>query len=521
MKKFRLTIVFLILLSYLLIIGGEVRAAPITYYRYVVPGGSTESEYCIRSEPCDLRYAIDVVAQSGDIIVVHSGIYHSTLPGEDLIVINKHLTLWGSCEFDSSTPFICYPEQRKSVLDAENTKRVIRIEGTGVEDIYIDGLTIMRGDGTGMVPCYNGMSGCGGGIHATSIHKLTLNNNYIWDNIAGSTNGVGGGLYAVNVDHVLAENNDFYFNQATETGLGGGGGAFVWISGGPHAVEFNKNVFHGNETNTDNTLYSAGGGVLVYQCNNVQISENKFEYNNGIEQNLDLRGTSLFLSSNTGNFVEGNHFRNDAGTSVVALLGNNTNYSGINRNKWWNNMVFFNLDLQGELNVDIFNNFLGRQLLVPESRGGASTLIISEGGSTSAQVQAKILFNTFAGANYGVDVGEYSDLVIYNNIFTELTDAFLLSGTTSTIEIDNNLFHNNVSYNTIGTSPIFEDPKLIDVGNGDFHILPGSGAIDTAIACDFDEDIDGDIRPIGLGPTPYDVGADEYQVINYLPLILQ
>ena len=182
---------------------------------------------------------------------------------------------------------------------------------------------------------------------------------------------------------------------------------------------------------------------------------------------------------------------------------------------------FFNLDLQGELNVDIFNNFLGRQLLVPESRGGASTLIISEGGSTSAQVQAKILFNTFAGANYGVDVGEYSDLVIYNNIFTELTDAFLLSGTTSTIEIDNNLFHNNVSYNTIGTSPIFEDPKLIDVGNGDFHILPGSGAIDTAIACDFDEDIDGDIRPIGLGPTPYDVGADEYQVINFLPLILQ
>jgi len=520
MKKSKIFFVILILLGSFLITGGDVKAEPLTEYIYVTPSG-TSNNNCSTLEPCDLRYAIDQVAESEDIIIVHSGTYYSELPSIDLIFIDKSLTLWGSCEFDASTPFHCYPDQRSSVLDAETTKRVIRIEGTGVEDVYIDGLTIMRGDGTGMVPCYNGMSGCGAGVHATNIHKLTLNNNYIWDNVAGITNGVGGGLYAVDVDHVLVGENDFYFNQATETGLGGGGGAFVWMSGGPHAIQFINNVIHGNETNTDNTLYSAGAGLLVYQCNNVQISGNAFEYNNAIQQNMDLQGTSLFLSSNTGNFVERNTFKNDWGTSVVALLGNNASYSGISRNKWWNNMVFYNLDLQGELNVDIFNNFLGRQLLSPASRGGASTLLTSEGDSTSAQVQADIHFNTFAGANYGIDIGEYSDVVIYSNIFTELTDAILLSGTTSSLYIDNNLFHNNLSSSTVGTHPIYEDPKLLDVANGDFHLLPGSGAIDRAAASDFSEDIDGDFRPMGSGPTPYDVGADEFQYKIFLPLILR
>ena len=100
---------------------GVVRAERIPLYRYVVPGGSTTSASCSGSDPCDLRYAIDVVANQGDILIVHSGTYTSALPSEDLIFIDKSLTLWGSCEFDSTTPFICYPELHNSNLDGENT----------------------------------------------------------------------------------------------------------------------------------------------------------------------------------------------------------------------------------------------------------------------------------------------------------------------------------------------------------------------------------------------------------------
>ena len=522
MKKFRLTIVFLILLSYLLIIGREVRAAPITYYRYVVPGGSQTSEYCTRYEPCDLRHAIDNVAQSGDIIVVHSGTYNSILPSTDLITITKNLTLWGSCEFDASTPFICYPDEQNSNLDAELTKRVVGIYGIGVEEVHIEGFTIMRGIGTLMSPTCYGFDGCGAGIYASSLERLTLKNNTLWANEAvriGGSGGIGGGLFVDNVNYVQAKNNTFIFNQATDTGVGGGGGAFVINSGGPHAVEFDKNFFYNNEISTENSSGNAGAGLLVTASNNVQITDNTFEYQNTLNKSIDIRGSSIYLSSITGYSIEKNTFTNDYGRAVV-YIGYETD-GRISKNRWWNNTIVYNLELVGDVQADIFNNFLGRQPIAPTSRGGGSSDIFIHSDQISGSNEVDIYFNTFSAANLGVEVGQYSSVGIFNNIFTGLTDAIYLSTTFVTATIDNNLYYSNSNYTNPGSNPIYADPKLVDVANGDFHLLPGSGAIDTAIACDFDEDIDGDIRPIGLGPTPYDVGADEYQVINYLPLILQ
>jgi len=504
--------------------GEKVEAQRIPLYRYVVPGGSTSSTDCVRTDPCDLRYAIDVVAQPHDILIVHSGTYTSALPSEDLIFIDKSLTLWGSCEFDTSTPFICYPELQNSNLDGENAKRVIRIDGEfGYEEVVITGFTIMRGIGTAPAPCIStGIDGCGGGINAHNIEKLTLMNNYIWANQAGLTNGVGGGLYADAINHVLVEDNIFIFNQATNTGSGWGGGALVFNSGGPHAVEFRDNLFDDNEISTENhPSANAGGSLFIYLSNNVQIEENTFRYNNTIHKNADQMGTSIFLYQNTGFFIEGNTFMDDWGSSVVYVLGSNTNYSSITRNKWWNNLVYRNLELSGIVNVVIENNFLGRQLLTTSSRGGSSTLIYVEGDNATNRVSADIFFNTFAAANYGVDVGDYADVHLSANIFTELTEGILLSGTTSTHTISDNLFYSNVTYNTLGSPYYYEDPLLVDVANGDFHVMPNSGAIDKVTAVDFDIDIDGGHRPIGPGATPFDVGADEFAWPTYLPIMMK
>jgi hypothetical protein len=518
-KKFVLLIVgILLIMSF-----STGNAQRVFRYRYVVPvGGSTTSEYCTGYDPCDLRYAIDVIADPGDIIIVHSGTYTSSLPSEDLIFIDKNLSLWGSCEFDSTTPFHCYPDLQNSILDGETTKRVIRVAGSGVEEVLIEGFTIMRGKGTGMVPCFGAMDGCGAGVHASNIEKITLKNNYIWANQAGLTSGVGGGLYADDVNYVLAEDNTFIFNQATGTGLGGGGGAFVYNSGGPHAVVFDQNLFYNNEVSTENISGSAGAGLLIYQSNNAQVTDNNFEYQNAIHQNVSLRGTSVFVSYTSGFSIDGNSFENDWGTSVVTILDSSSNNGSITRNKWWNNLTYYNIELEGEFNIDILNNFLGRQMLSSSlSRGGASTMIKIEGESDTQRINANILFNTFAAANYGVNVGDYADVDIYANIFTELTEGILLSGTTSIHSIDRNLFYNNTTYSTLGTSYIYEDPLLVEVTNGDFHLLPGSGAIDKASAIDFDVDIDGQRRPIGLGTTPYDVGADEFAWPTYLPIIMK
>jgi len=520
-KSFGVLVTIIFLLVLVSAPADVAEAQPRFNYRYVIPGGSTISTDCTRQVPCDLRHAIDSVAVDGDVIIVHSGTYHSTVMAIDLIFINKSLTLLGSCEFDATTSFQCFPEEQSSFLDAETDKRVIRVEGvTGNEVVTIEGFTIMRGTGVGMVPCLGGCyDGCGAGIHATNLGKLTLKNNYIWQNKAGSISGVGGGLYAEDVNFLQAIRNTFIFNQATETGIGGGGGAFVTGSGGPNAVEFDQNLFYNNEVSTENSSFQTGAGLSVSESNNVQVTDNQFLYQNYIQHITDIKGSALYLSYNTGVSVEGNDFKNGYGGSAVYVAGDSDTEGVIARNQWWNNLGYYNLQLQGPVNADVVNNFLGRQPLSTLSRGGGSTSIYLEGNAIFGSNDVDILFNTFAATNRGVSIGPYSNVTILSNIFTGLTDAITSDIINVTRVIDNNLFHNNSVYNIPGTHAIYEDPKLADISSGDFHLLPGSGAIDRSIGGDFDIDIDGQSRPVGAGPTPFDVGADEFCYPTYLPFI--
>ena len=53
----------------------------------------------------------------------------------------------------------------------------------------------------------------------------------------------------------------------------------------------------------------------------------------------------------------------------------------------------------------------------------------------------------------------------------------------------------------------YGDPAFVDPDNGDYHIGPGSGAIDAGVDAGVYVDIDGEARPFGAG---YDLGADEW-----------
>lgn len=520
--KIKQTLMILLIIGMLFVLPASQVIAQRAYrYRYVVPGGSTTSDYCTAYDPCDLRYAIDVVADPDDILIVHSGTYTSSLMSEDLVFIDKNLTLWGSCEFDSSTPFHCHPEEMSSILDGQNTKRVIRIDGSlGNENVYIEGFTIKRGLGTGSVPCYLGMNGCGAGIHAKDLAMLTIKSNFIWQNKSGMTSGFGGGLYAENIGFLQVEDNTFDFNLATVDGMGAGGAAFVTDSGGPNAVVFENNRFYYNELSTEFNSGNAGGALLINASNNVRIQDNVFQYQNDSLNDSFVRGTSIRIMDTSYFVIEGNFFWGDGiGNSVVSITDANENYGHITRNKWWYNKPYYTIALEGNFNVEIANNFLGSKMLTTLSRGGGSTLIYLKGKDAGNLIDADILFNTFAAASIGVEINDYVDAEIYGNIFTELSEGIISTGTTSIHSINRNLFYHNSTYNTLGVSPILENPKLRDVDNGDFHLMPGSGAIDKATAINFCEDIDGELRPFGSGLTPYDVGADEFITYFYLPII--
>lgn len=66
----------------------------------------------------------------------------------------------------------------------------------------------------------------------------------------------------------------------------------------------------------------------------------------------------------------------------------------------------------------------------------------------------------------------------------------------------------------MGSNPLLADP-LLDAG---FHLLLGSPAINAAIPSDIAIDIDGQIRPMGAAP---DLGADEFGLLTYLPVVIK
>jgi hypothetical protein len=75
---------------------------------------------------------------------------------------------------------------------------------------------------------------------------------------------------------------------------------------------------------------------------------------------------------------------------------------------------------------------------------------------------------------------------------------------------------------TTGTRNVWGDPRFVDPDAGDYHLAPGSWAIDRGVDAGVTTDIDGDPRPGGCRP---DVGADEVAGgachCHYLPAIMR
>ena len=72
-----------------------------------------------------------------------------------------------------------------------------------------------------------------------------------------------------------------------------------------------------------------------------------------------------------------------------------------------------------------------------------------------------------------------------------------------------------------GTLNLEGDPVFLAPQIGDYHLRPGSAAIDVGVYSGVTTDIDGDNRPYG---DAVDIGADEYVPsgrINFLPLLLK
>ena len=98
--------------------------------------------------------------------------------------------------------------------------------------------------------------------------------------------------------------------------------------------------------------------------------------------------------------------------------------------------------------------------------------------------------------------------LINNIVFSHTVGITVSDPVSANLTVDHNLFWGNDDDGIRGVNPVDGDPLLADPAGWDYHIQAGSPAVDAGAAVPWlTTDMDGDLRPIGLG---YDIAADEF-----------
>jgi hypothetical protein len=213
-----------------------------------------------------------------------------------------------------------------------------------------------------------------------------------------------------------------------------------------------------------------------------------------------------------GSDLVGNHLSGNRGAHAVYL----GTYEG---GHFEANRVVSNVTSVG---VQLVNGAAKGPVLINNvvARSGADSVHAQAYGG--APLSTTLRHNTIVGSGPGrgvvVDIG-YVTLTLTNNIVAG--HAWGITSTvpaSSTVLADHALFWDNVQDGIAGTNPLHGNPAFVDPAEGDYHIGPGSAAIDAAVDVGETHDLDGDERPIGSAP---DIGADEAWLFTALPLVLR
>ena len=319
-----------------------------------------------------------------------------------------------------------------------------------------------------------------------SLTNVTLNGNT-------STNDSGGGLMVIN-SLVTINDSRFEGNRAEE-----GGGAH--IAGAPD-LRLSGVSFSGNSADNrggavsinggqgeinrghfeDNRAVDGDGGGIYLSDALLEVSESTFI------KNLASRGGGIYaryeadILSLNGNTFLTNRALDGAGLYLRPAASDNL----IVNNLWIDNVTIGDetsavISLQPPEDdqrgsVDILHNTIANSAL---AEGSGVTV-----SGASARLRNNIVTNY--RLHWAVGIGLGSNLTAEHNlIFTETA--------TDTGEVDD---HNNR----------IDDPMFVDPISGNFHLRPGSPAIDAGLDAGIIVDLDGLPRPQGEG---FDIGVFE------------
>jgi len=540
----------------------SVQAAPMVTDRYVEPGGNDSGE-CTHDAPCrTVQYAL-TKASPGDTLIIGGGTYTGT------VEIAKWVTMEGGYSaipnpFSGGKLWLrtsCDPSF--TVLDGLRAGRVISI-GSGVT-VTINCLTIANGDASG--PGGDAYGGdAGGGVYAWLPGKVLISNAVITNNTVGPS-GYGGGIYVAGGSLVLSrtqvvsnlaslggglyldgalsaviENSDLVKNHAWNSGGGVRtvssrnvmivASTFLTNSasyGGGLEISFGSGAVVTGSTFSGNSVGGSGGGINLWWSGGPHIQNNAIFSNEAVQ---DGGGIYIYGNTSSPSLISGNTItHNQATRGGGVYLGNSSQKATLfSENRLFANSAAYGggLYLEDSLST-LRNNFISVNSASYGGGGNGGGIYVD--GGTSHMAHNTLARNSSGGWGSGVHVVNGATAWLTNTILVGYPSTndyasgiYVGSGATATLAAT--LWgtgswaynHDWVGAGTIltGTINIWEEPGFVDPCRNDYHLDQGSAAINAGVDAGVTTDCDGDPR---LGAP--DLGADEYVVYTYLPLVLK
>ncbi|MEE8392506.1 MAG: right-handed parallel beta-helix repeat-containing protein [Anaerolineae bacterium] len=245
------------------------------------------------------------------------------------------------------------------------------------------------------------------------------------------------------------------------------------------------NAENGALTIVDNTIYNTDGDGIRTAGSSTQVEIRGNTVTTAGNDGIDARGDVIVISRNTVRGCADNGIRSEGDVSAR-----------IEANWMLDNGI--GLAIRGAPIFAITNNVIGDHVT-------ASVELTGTGSGT-------LYHNTLVGSGTGV---QGTGLVVIDPLTVTLVNNIVVS---HNVGISATAGATLVAYNTLlwangddpvgGSAMILAPPLFVAPAQQDYHLLPGSPAIDAGTAdAGVSSDIDGEPRPIGDLP---DIGADEF-----------
>lgn len=511
--------------------------------RFVSPDGNDDGDCSILAHPCQtIQYAVDV-ASEGDLIKVAAGVYsdvHSypppagypDPPGSGLIQVvylEKPLTVQGGYSTADGYAEPPDPDWHPTTLDAQEQGRVLCIAAS---DVSVRGLRLTGGTASGLGGHPYALSDAGGGIYLFRADHATVAVNEVFGNSAAS----GGGIYAYDSDDLLVSGNRIAENAAglAYYDMYGGGGLYLNSSSGQIA---------GN-TISDNRAETAHGGGLYFRQSTVTLDENMVSGNqsnwsgggiyahggtltlvrNWILENETLsahgQGGGVFLTYGEGsmiaNLVSGNAARGAMGPSD----GGGGLYLSFSHASLTGNLLTSNSSANSGAGLvlryataSLVNNVIADNQVAGVGKGAGVYVYRSV---------PSMIHNTLArnhgGDGSGLYAGGLGVRVTMTNTVVVSHSVGITAAAGAHVSLNATLWYGNSLGDTggegtvdLGDQNLHAHPRFDADGH---HLSGASPAIGQGLWAGVTTDVDSQIRR-----TPPDIGADEYWLPVYLPLV--